>query len=520
MIPVLSKDQMRAFDADASARCHVSGLVLMENAGRGAAELVEKLARAGAAPGGGLAPLIVCGTGNNGGDGLVLARQLLVRGLTPKVLVVGAASKFSAETRAEFEALVAIGGDVALVTPEAAEGALLGQLSSAGVIVDALFGIGLDRELLPPWPQLLGLLNAANAVRVALDIPSGIHADSGQPLGAALVAHHTVTFAAPKLGMLTTVGADHTGQIHIVPIGVPGPSLGSGISGRILETADVSKLLVARAVSAHKGSVGRVAVVAGSPGKVGAAFLCARGALRAGAALVTLVGFADTTSVFAERVTEEMTATLEGADIEGSVREALRGMDVVVVGPGFGLGERERRVVAAILAEFSGKVVVDADALTHFAGRAADLAASKARLVLTPHPGEMGRLLGISAQDVEANRFSVLERAVRLTGQAVLLKGPRTLIGAPGEVPFVNRVGSPALATGGSGDVLSGIVGALCLRLSPFEAAACAAFLHGQSGQNFSDITGADRGLLAREIADGVPEVLAALAGPSLSLPL
>jgi len=516
MIPVLSREQMRAFDADASGRGQVSSLVLMENAGRGAALLLEHLCgQAGrrSHSDGSRSTLVICGTGNNGGDGLVLARHALILGRSVKVLVVGDEQKFTAPARIEFEALRASGTEVSLCVPESARAVLGGDLGSAEVVVDALFGIGLDRQLSPDFVAILALLNQASALRIALDIPSGLDADTGRVLGGAFRAHHTLTFVAPKLGLLTTTGSLHAGQIHVVPIGVPGPLPESGsVQARWLECSDISRWLGPRSITAHKGSVGRVAIVAGSPGKIGAAFLSARGALRAGAALVTLMGLPKTTQIFAQRVTEEMTATLNPRDPEGSLREALTGMDVVVVGPGLGLGTTEKTLVRTILAEFPGNIVVDADALTHFSGRADELRAARGKLVLTPHPGEMARLLGTDVATIESDRFSAVARAVELTGHVVLLKGPRTIIGAPGHVPYINSSGSPVLATGGSGDVLSGVLGGLLLSLPPFEAAACAAFLHGQSGQLWSEATGADRGMLAREIADGIPKALASLS--------
>lgn len=508
MIAVLSREQMRAFDADATASQHVPASVLMDHAGTGAAKLLASLAPQPLA-----LVLVVCGTGNNGGDGLVVARELLTQTMTARVVIIGKPESFSAEARVHYEAFLELGGNVTCVEPEAAPSALAAWLQVAEVIVDALFGIGLNRVLTAPWVAIIEQINQAPGLRIALDIPSGLDANTGAVMGAAVMAHHTITFAAPKLGLMTTAGVEHAGKLHIASIGVPAPDpVGPAVSARALEHADVGRCLGPRKLSLHKGSIGRVAVVAGSPGKIGAALLCARGALRSGAALVTLVGLPETTRVFAQRVTEEMTTALSEADLEGSMRQAFAGMDVVVVGPGLGLDESARRIVAVVLAEFAGKVVVDADALTHFAGRAEEFRRASGELVLTPHPGEMARLLGTTTAMVESDRFAAVRRAVELTGQVVLLKGPRTIIGAPGQAPYVNTVGAPVLAVGGSGDVLSGVVAALLLSLPPFEAAACAAFLHGASGVRWTASQGADRGMLAREIADGVVGALAELS--------
>jgi NAD(P)H-hydrate epimerase len=283
------------------------------------------------------------------------------------------------------------------------------------------------------------------------------------------------------------------------------------MSAAVVESGDVATLLGARALSAHKVSAGRVTVVAGSPGKIGASLLVARGALRAGAGLVTIASSPETASALDQRVLEAMTAQWDPSRLDETLGDLLEGADVVVVGPGIGLDPEARLVVDRVVLGFDGVKVVDADALTHIAGRLDALARAPGKLVLTPHPGEMGRLLGISARDVEADRWASIRRAVDRSGATVLLKGPRTIVGAPDRLLVVNASGSPALATGGSGDVLSGVVGALAAHIEPFEAAYAAAHVHGLSAERWSRAHGSDRGLLAHEIADGIPDAIGAL---------
>jgi NAD(P)H-hydrate epimerase len=514
MLSVLSRHQMRAFDLHATA-CSVPSLVLMENAGRGATEHVIRKLTLHPGP-----VLVVCGPGNNGGDGFVVARLLLARGHEVRVALVADSARLAGDARANHAAWVGIGGGVVAIA-ESALPRLDQELSRATVVVDALLGTGLDREVTGLFRAVIERLTVSPALCVSLDIPSGLDANTGCPLGAAVRADETVTFAHLKLGLVTSIGAEHAGSVHVLDIGVP--ALGEHLVGsaRVLEASDVRSWLSPRRVAMHKGAAGRVGVVAGSPGKTGAALLVARGALRAGAGTVTLVALPETADALDLRVLEEMTACIDPEHVTRSLDEHLSSADAVVIGPGLGLHARARTIVDHVLSNHTGIVVADADALTLFGGRLSELARAKGRLVLTPHPGEMGRLLGISTADVERDRFGAVERAVSESRAVVLLKGVRTLVGAPGELPFVNPTGTPALATGGSGDVLAGILGALAAGLGdPVRAACAAAYLHGLSGERWAAAHGADRGLLAHEIADGLPGAFAAVTRRERGLPV
>lgn len=516
MIPVLSREQIRALDRHAIDHLRVPSLVLMENAGRGAAEVVERaLARR---PG----PVtIVCGAGNNGGDGFVVARRLRSRGYEARVSLVANPERLSGDARVNHDAWVGTGGAVVSVT-EAGLDRLDAELARATIVVDALLGTGLDRPVAGLLGDAIERINRAPGVRIALDIPSGLDANTGCPLGGAVRAHETVTFARMKLGLVTSIGAEHAGHVTVVDIGIPEPaSEAVGESARVLESSDVAARLARRPLSLHKGAAGRVTVVAGSPGKTGAALLVARGALRGGAGLVTLCGSQETAEALDGRVLEEMTARIDPARPLPSLDEHLAGSDAVVVGPGLGLDRAAREIVDHVVLRHPGFVVVDADALTHLAGRLGELRGAAGKLVLTPHPGEMARLLATTSVDVEQDRFGAVARAVDASRSVVLLKGARTLIGGPSQSTVVNPSGSPALATAGSGDVLSGITAAMLAALhDPFHAACAAAYVHGAAGEAWSRAHGsADRGLLAHEIADGVPSVIADLTRERRSLP-
>jgi NAD(P)H-hydrate epimerase len=511
VIAIVSRTQMRAFDAHAIEVAKVPSLVLMENAGRGATDVIVREALAGAASG--KRVVVVCGAGNNGGDGFVVARQLTVRGAEVQVFLAAAEERMTMDCRVNHAAFVGIGGTVVGpdVTVRTGEGsALRDALSRADVVVDALFGTGLDRALGAPLADVVVAMNEASRAVVALDVPSGMDADTGVTLGAAVEADLTVTFAHPKLGHLTGHGARLSGEVHVVDIGVPS-SLRTERAASLLTSADVAALLPKRAVDAHKYRAGHVAILAGSPGKVGASVLAARGALRGGAGAATIVTWADAAAALESRAVEVMTARLEEGDVLlEQIDAALSGKRAVVVGPGFGTGERARAAVRHVLASFTGPIVADADALTLHARAIEDFGAASGRAVLTPHAGELARLLGITAEAVEADRFAVVRLAASRARSVVILKGPHTLIAAPDGRVVVGSTGNPALATAGAGDVLAGLCGALACALPPFEAAYAAVYLHGAAGDAWR-ARHADRGLLASEIADELPSVIGKL---------
>lgn len=521
MIPILSSAQARAFDRFLSESCAVPGLLLMENAGRGAAYAVhERLAA--------LAPgrqplgrqqrvLCVCGGGNNGGDGLVVARHLLALGHLPSVLLLQRASALSGDARVNLEAWRGLGGALAELDTEAGARARVDELTAhSDAIVDAVFGTGLSREVSGHFRAALESINAARRPGrpvFALDVPSGMDADTGSTLGVAVRADATLTFGHPKAGLLTSLGADVAGELVLVDLGVPrerGPAREP--RAHWLEVSDAASWVEARSPSSHKGRSGRVVIVAGQVGKTGAALLSSSAALRSGAGLVTICTFADAARSLDQRVVEVMTEALDAEQPLATLERVLEGAAAVVVGPGLGLSAAARTVIDQIVLKWPGPKLVDADAISAFAGRGKELQGARGQCLLTPHPGELGRLLGVTAAVVENDRFAALEQALALTGQAILLKGPHTLIGEPGGTPLVVSQGHPALATGGSGDVLSGICGALLVGLPRLRAGALAAVLHGHAARLWVDAQGgADRGLLAREVADFVPQALARL---------
>jgi len=519
VIPVLSRAQIRAFDAHAIASWRVPGIVLMENAGRGAAERIAALSASRAER-----VVIVCGAGNNGGDGFVVARHLRARGLSPKVFLCGSPERVKGDARTSLEALVGIGASVDAIADAADVVRLRDAIGAAGLVVDAVFGTGLDRPVTGLFAETIDAINEATAGGppcFALDVPSGLDADTGVALGRAVRAARTFTFAFPKPGLLTPHGRALAGAIETIGIGVPSvvsPEVAAGSAPvSWIERRDVARWLTPRAADAHKYAAGHVAVLAGSPGKIGAALMVAHGALRAGAGAATIVTWEDAARAIESRVVEVMCAPIAPDDPAGSIDRALAPSRAAVIGPGFGLGDDARAAVEHVLATFPGPVVVDADAITVLArDRAVPRARSDgAPRILTPHAGELARWLGITSRDVEADRYARVREAAVRADAIVVLKGAHSLIADPAGRVVVNAEGSAALATAGSGDVLAGIVGALACALEPFDAACAGAFLHAAGGERWAARHG-DRGLLATEIADELPAILGELIGTSL----
>lgn len=494
MKPLLDRAAARAVDQriiDAG----VPGLILMENAGRGAAELMmgrlgDRLAR----------PVIVGGTGQNGGDAWVIARRLATHGIVPRVFLAGDEASVRGDAAVNLGALRAIGIDVTAVSDAAA---LDGALASATLVVEGLFGTGLDRPIAGWRAELVTRINASDAPVVALDLPSGIDADTGAVLGVAIEAALTVTFAGHKRGLWQMPGRAHAGEVVCADIGVPPPSSRDGL----LELADAARWLPRRSLHAHKGTAGHVLVVAGSPGRTGAAMLAGHGAIRGGAGLVTLASRAH--DALDQKVVELMTAALpsDPEKAREAALEAVKGKDAAAVGPGLGLDDDAQRLALALTRELPVPAVLDADALTAIAAEGLEkVREAAAPRVLTPHPGEAARLLGCTPRDVEADRYAAAQRIASRAGHVVVLKGAGTVVAEPQGRLAVCPLGTPALGVGGTGDVLTGaIAAALASAGSAFDAACAAVLLHARAGELAAR---SDRGLLAREVGDMLPRAL------------
>ena len=488
--PLLTREASRAFDRriiDAG----VPGIILMENAGRGAADAImarfaDRLDRV----------VVVGGTGQNGGDAWVIARRLATFGHAPRVFLAGARDAVDGDARSNLLALDAI--DVAVTEVSGDDlGELDAALGDASLIVEGVFGTGLDRAIEGWRATLVERLGAATAPLASLDLPSGVDADTGAVLGVAPTAALTTTFAGHKRGLWQMPGRAMAGEVVLVDIGVPPP----GRSDLLLELSDAARALAPRVFDAHKGTAGHVLVIAGSPGTTGAALLSGHGALRGGAGLVTLAASPEARAALDGKVVELMTAEL------GDMVAVAKGKSSAVVGPGLGLDEAARRLAIAAGLALPVPTVIDADALTAFADEGLDrLVKAAAPRVLTPHPGEAARLLGTSAAKVQEDRYAAAARLAGRSGQVVVLKGAGTVVADPEGRLAVCPLGTPALGVAGTGDVLSGVLGAtLSACRDPFDAACAAVLLHARAGELAAR---ADRGLLAREVGDRVPDAL------------
>ncbi len=507
MLPVLDARRMRAADA-AAIRDGVPSDALMESAGSALAdELVRRF------------PdwkrlTVVCGPGNNGGDGLVAARRLVGAGLEVALFTLGEPEAYRGDPAANLARARAFGLSARSISAPGGLADLRRALEEGDGVLDALFGTGLTRPLEGTARKVVAAIRRATRPVVAADVPSGLSSDGGAIRGPAVRAVLTVSFGAPKPCQLLPPAAALCGRLVVADIGIPRRTLDArGSTFFLAEAGDVAESLPARPLDSNKGDFGRLAVIAGSRGKAGAAVLAARGALRGGAGLVTVFGTESVAAAVVAALPEAMTHVLPeaaGALAERGGREAVRaleGFDAAVAGPGLGTSAETVAFLEALLRGTRLPVVLDADALNAFAGRPGALAGRRGASVLTPHPGEAGRLLGTTARKIQADRAAAARALARRTRAVAVLKGAHTLVAEPGATMIANPTGTPLLATAGSGDVLAGLLGALLAGgLAPRAAAVAAVWLHGAAAEALEPSLG-DAGLLAHEIADAVPGV-------------
>jgi NAD(P)H-hydrate epimerase len=520
MQPVLNREQMRRYDALAISDGRMPGVVLMENAGRGAFEHLRHLLASKAAPN--RRVVIVCGPGNNGGDGYVLARHLLAQpalGASVQVLILGERAEIRGDAAINLEILLALAANtVTFCAPT--EPLPVSALERADIIVDALFGTGLSRPLTDSMTETIQRINQSAAIRVSLDLPSGLDCDTGVPLGACISADYTITFAYPKPGLLTPLGREKSGELHTVSLGLPDQNIlaQTGITAHLLTADDIRPALLPRKSSTYKHRSGDILVIAGSPGKTGAAKLAAHASLRAGAGLATICSWHEALPALATEVSEIMLTPLSETRIADDLAHAMAKRHAVLIGPGLGTSEAALRALEYVLKHARAPLVIDADALTLIALHPELAERIPRNTVMTPHSGELARLLQKSPQQIEADRYGAVRDAAQRFGCTVVLKGAHTLI-ADTEQIVVSPWANPVLATAGSGDVLGGVMSALAAQMGLFDAAKSAVYLHGLTGQIWSENKGSDRGMLAGDIADMLPEAIATLVEKTQAAP-
>jgi hydroxyethylthiazole kinase-like uncharacterized protein yjeF len=505
---VLTAAEMREADLAVARALGVPTLRLMETAGRGVAAVVQRELGAARAR-----VTIVCGGGSNGGDGFVAARQLALAGLSVRVLLAAPREKIRGDAAAALAALEQL-GSVAVEegtawTDETTWRAHIEGTAGVGdavdavvdAVVDAIFGTGFRGPVRDVPAAALAAMNAAGGRKIAVDIPSGLDADSGRAAGVVFRAEVTATMGARKLGLVVDASAP-VGRIEIVDLGAPVDArIAPSARCRLLDAPGIAERLPRRSADAHKGSSGHLLVVAGSAGKTGAAVLVGTAALRSGAGLVTIASTAAGQIALDAKAIELMTARYsDGEDAVPATAlaalETLAGRaQAVALGPGIPTGAGMRAVVQALASRLKAPMVIDADALNALGTEAPKiLSGAPAPRVLTPHPGEMARLLGISIAEVQSDRLVHARALAAATGAIVVLKGARTIVAAPDGQAFINPIACSALATAGSGDVLTGVTGALLARrVDALTAAQVAVYLHGAAGE-----------ALAPELGDGV----------------
>jgi NAD(P)H-hydrate epimerase len=522
---ILSAEAMREVDRAAIEELGLPGLVLMENAAIGVADAI------GEVYGEAESAAIFCGPGNNGGDGLAVARHLATRGYAVEIFLVNGRPgrmALSGDAGTQLAVCRKLELPIQEVGPEDDLAPAIDAARDCHLIVDALFGTGLARPLEGVYAALVEALNELPVPRVAVDLPSGLNGSRTDVFGPCLRADLTVTFAAPKRAHVFPPAAEVVGELIVTDLGFP-PELVERASEEggpihLLLGEELAGLVPPRAAATHKGDYGHALLVAGSPGKAGAAILAARAAVRAGAGLVTaavprpILDIVDLGSI------ESMTLPLPSDD-SGQLTEeaaavalaAAEGKDAVAVGPG--LGADAAPAIRRLAGECPLPLVLDADGINAFAGRAAELARRQAPTLLTPHPGELGRLLGLSTADVQADRVGAARRAAAETGAVAVLKGHQTLVAAPDGAVWVNPTGNPGMATGGTGDVLTGLLaGLLAQGLDPLDAARLGVYLHGLAGDLAVDRRGregrqGEASLAAGDLIDALPQAFSHLTG-------
>jgi NAD(P)H-hydrate epimerase len=514
---VLNTQQMREADRRTIDEIGIPAIVLMENAGRQAVAAMEAAfedlptSHVG----------VLCGRGNNGGDGFVVARTLVQRGVETSVFLLGGVADVRGDARTNLEVLGRIGLTVVEITAAQEWELHFSEISRCDVLVDAILGTGFHGQLSGLLETVVADVNGLGVPVVAIDLPTGVSADSAEVEGEAIEATMTVTLAAPKIPLVLPPADSHSGDLVIADIGIPLPLL-DDVEGPYIELLTrerMRELVPARAADSHKGDFGRVLVIAGSLGRSGAAHLAAIGALRSGAGLVTIATPKSCLPIVAAMAPEYMTEGLEETaagtiDYAALDRVLEFKADVIAVGPGLGQSPGTSAFVLGLVERAGVPLVIDADALNAFAGDPDRLIGRDGvDVVITPHPGEMARLLNTSVEAVQHDRLRHATEFAAHHRVHVVLKGHRTIIAGPDNRAFINLTGNSGMATGGTGDLLTGMIAAWFGQLLDAEAACkLAVYLHGAAG----DLAEADEGdvaLVAGDIAarlgDAVMELTA-----------
>ncbi|MDA0990446.1 MAG: NAD(P)H-hydrate dehydratase [Verrucomicrobia bacterium] len=509
----VSSATMRELDRAAIDDYEIPGELLMERAGQGVADVVDDLARLS---GFNTAPIrLIAGRGNNGGDVFVAARLLKELDYQVDVWLAGDRGKIKGDALTHLEKMRAAGITLnALSTPGEWEDLLITAPGDVGVVVDGVLGTGLTGPARGAAAGAIQYINALGerAPVVSVDIPSGLNADTGEVMGDTVRADITVTMGLPKTGLLLPAALDYVGSVDVVDIGLPEEivrPLSSPIN--LIAAEDLRPILQRRPRDSHKGTYGHLLVIGGAPGYTGAAILAARAALRSGVGLVSMLVPASLASTVAGAVPEAMVHAGVQTDSGGLADDAVSSWNhrldefsAVVMGPGLSTDKRTCDLVHHVIRYCSKPLLLDADALNAVGIRLHALKKSPAPIVVTPHPGEMARLLGTTVTEVQADRLKYAALAVEKTGATVVLKGAGTIVASPNDPLHVNLTGNPGMARGGMGDVLAGLLGGLLAQgHGPADAARLAVYLHGRAGDRVAWST-SQSGMSVQDVIDAL----------------
>jgi hydroxyethylthiazole kinase-like uncharacterized protein yjeF len=513
MMKVATAEQMQELDRKAIETYRIPGVVLMENAGRGAAEIIcnifPDLQKKRIA--------IIAGKGNNGGDGFVIGRHLLNQGFSIKVFLLTQPKSLRGDAEINYQIFSRMKGEVISIPSSKDYQKVKKDLEKFDLLIDGIFGTGLDAEVRGYYREVIEHLNSLKKPVVAIDIPSGLAANTGRPLGTAIRASHTITFGLPKVGHLISPGIDYVGEVKVVDIGIPRSLVGEEkIQTYLLEEEEIrSRLSLPRRLDTHKGDYGHLLVIAGSVGKTGAAAMACEAALRIGAGLVTLAIPKSLNAIMEMKLTEVMTEPLPETPKQTLSLRAFNPLlrlcekkRAVIIGPGIGTFKETQSLILKLIKTLEIPIILDADGLTALATQPKTLPAANRSLILTPHPGEMARLINSAAKEVQEDRIGVSRRFSQSNHIHLVLKGFRTLIATPKGDVFINPTGNPGMASGGTGDVLTGMIGGLiCQGFDILASLQISVYLHGLAGDQVAQELG-EKSLVATDIIEKIPSLL------------
>jgi hydroxyethylthiazole kinase-like uncharacterized protein yjeF len=513
MMKVANAREMQELDRKAIETYRIPGMVLMENAGKGAAEVISKafpeIQKKKIA--------IIAGKGNNGGDGFVIARYLLNWGGSVKVYLLTDPKGLRGDAETNFNIFQRMKGEIISVPSSKDYVKVKKDLEKFDILIDGIFGTGLDAEVRGYYREVIDHLNMLQRPIVAIDIPSGLDADTGKPLGTAIRACLTVTFGLPKVGLLIPPGIDYVGDVKVVDIGIPKRLVDEEkIPTYLLEKDDITGWLsIPRNPNTHKGDYGHLLVIAGSVGKTGAAAMACEAALRMGAGLVTLAIPRSLNSIMEVKLTEVMTEPLPETPKQtlslrafSAIVRLCENKRAVIIGPGLGTLKDTQSLILKLIRTLNLPIILDADGLTALATLPKIPPFANRPLILTPHPGEMARLIRSQVKEVLEDRMGLSRNFSQSQHVYLVLKGHPTLISTPKGEVFINPTGNPGMASGGTGDVLTGMIGGLvCQGFDILSSLQAAVYLHGMAGDHGAREKG-EKSLVATDIIEKIPSLL------------